>query len=154
VNEAADNPAARSPIRRIVLTVLFFVIVGPLIGGPIAVPIIWYFSFSDMNISQAIISGLIVTVLGFWAIIPAGLIPAAGVGGTVVWCEMKFDMTGMWVPVVAGLSFGVVWGSVLQFNVEELTAVIPAVTLGSVVASLACWWILRRARAMRTRRQA
>ena len=77
---AARQAASLSPIAQVVLTVAFFLIAGPLIGGPVTIPIVWYFSVEGMNASQAAASGLVVTLLGFWAIIPAGAIPALGVG--------------------------------------------------------------------------
>ena len=151
---AARQAASLSPVAQVVLTVAFFLIAGPLIAGPVTIPIIWYFSVEGMNASQAAASGLVVTLLGFWAIIPAGAIPALGVGLAVGWLDVMRGMTSLWIAVVAGLGFGAVWGMILQYNLAEFVAVVPAVTVGTVVGSVACWGIVRWARAAYARGRA
>ena len=97
------------------------------------------------------ISGLVVTVLGFWAVIPFGAVPAIATGLTVGWLDARYGVTSIWVPVAAGAVFGFIWGMVLQSNIAEFVAVTPAVTLGSVLASVVCWWLIRWARTRRAR---
>jgi hypothetical protein len=146
---AARQAASPSPVAKIVLTAVFFLVAGPLIAGLVTIPIIWYFSIDGMDAGQAVGSGVVVTLLGFWAIIPVGAISALGVGLTVGWLDVMRRMTSIWIAAVAGLVFGAVWGMVLQFNISEFAAVAPAVTVGSVVASTACWTVVRWARAAR-----
>lgn len=139
------------PRLQIALIALFFAIVGPMVAGPFVIAIVWYFSLEDMTVWRAVSSGLVVTVLGFWAIIPTGAPAAAAVGTTVGWYDVKRRMTSLWIPVVSGFVFGGLWGAVLQYNISEFVAVMPAVATGSVIGSMACWGIVQWVHARRAR---
>ena len=151
---AARKAASPTPAAKIVLITLFFLIAGPLIAGPFAIAIIWYFSLPDMSIARAIQSGLVVTALGFWALIPAGAVPALATGLTTGWLEVTRGRADGWAVAGSGLLSGILWGLVLQYNITEFESVILGVAVGSLVGSLICWKIVRMARNMRTRRQA
>ena len=149
---AATGDGRPTTFARIVLTALLFALVGPLVAGPVVIPIIWYYSFAEMSFGQALVSGVVVTLLGFWAIIPAGAVPGLAVGTTIGWLESTGGATGVWVPIAAGIVSGAIWGAVIQHNVSEFEAVAPAVAIGVVVASVTCWQIMRWLRTIRDRR--
>ncbi len=151
---AGPVPKAGSwtPPAKIVLITLFFLIVGPLIAGPFTIAIIWYFSLDDMTVGRAVTSGLVVTVLGFWGLIPAGAVPALAAGLTSGWFEAMRGRAALWAVAGVGLVSGIVWGMVLQYYITEFVAIIPGVAVGSLVGSAACWAIVRAARNARARR--
>jgi hypothetical protein len=149
---------AQAEWSRFVQALLVFVLAGPLIGGVVPYLVINLAVTLPAMIAIHGMEHIFVVLRAAFTTLAAGMlyavllqiIPAILSGAAIAGWEYVHGRSGVWLPVLTGVLSGVT--SMLVYRLlgwpadlagSFISAETVFITLGSLVGSIACWWLVR-----------
>lgn len=141
--EMAARPERRvgRTVGRFLLTLLIFVLLGPLVGGIVTIFGIAIGLFATAPVGDIAAIAMAMIIYGLWAAYPLGVIPAALVG-LVIAIRDLYGGTGWWFAFVVGTVAGLVFLYSAGEGREGI-AVPVSFFAASLIATLACFGATR-----------
>jgi hypothetical protein len=140
VSNKSPPPAApppRSPMMQAVVTMITFVIGGPLFGGIVAYGVLaLYWSFAG-GLTDAAMRFYAAMYETMWVTYFIGLAPAAIVGAIVAYADLRFGGTPFILAAALGVAAGLLWILVAGDALDNLLR--ATVLIVCLSATLVCW---------------
>lgn len=144
------------PRSRVIKTLLTFALLGPLIGGAIPYLAVLLFFFLPVIIQLHGVSNAFVVIRAAFTVLAIGMLfavllaipPAVAAGIVIATWEHFRGRSSAWFAGMVGLLLGLVsvavyWQLLYSSADDEKWAAIITVMVGSIFASVVCWWLVR-----------
>ncbi len=142
----SQAPPGRTALGRALGTVLFFAVVGPLIGGAI----VGFRDIATVVVEGRDIGTIVYFLVAFGSVgVPAayamGLIPAAVVGAFFAAVDFGRTRSDPWLAVVIGALGGMLWPVPWGLPPSTLSSPLEVqMFVASVVSTFVCWFASTR----------